>query len=150
MGRFIWQGTNVLEKTTRHVLQTTPGVRFTPPALSSASIVVSAKARNLEPPNPHRRSRFLTSFDDLFKPELPSSKPYPFREPDEDSLRDKIQQSMEDSIIPSVDVTPIRSISERVPLKERIKTILNTERPRRMRRRGWFERIVGKKKVQKM
>jgi len=56
---------------------------------------------------------------------------------------------MEDSIIPSVDVTPVKSIKERIPLKERIKTILNTEKPRR-RRRGWLERIVGKKKVQKM
>jgi hypothetical protein len=110
---------------------------------------LSVNIRNLEPPNPHRRSRFLTSFDDLFKPELPSSKPYPFRDGDEDSLPDKIRQGMEDSIIPSVDVTPVKSIKERIPLKERIKTILNTEKPRR-RRRGWLERILGKKKVQKM
>ena len=104
---------------------------------------------NLEPPNPHRRSRFLTSFDDLFKPDLPSSKQYPFRDGDDDSLRDKIRQGMEDSIIPSVDVTPVKSVKERVPLKERIRTILNTEKPRR-RRRGWLERIVGNKKAQKI
>ena len=103
--------------------------------------------RNLEPPNPHRRSRFLTSFDDLFKPDLPSSSPYPFQDNDDDSLRDKIRQGMEDSIIPSVNVTPVKSLKERVPLKERIKTMLNTERPRR-RRRGWIERIVGKKQGQ--
>ena len=104
--------------------------------------------RNLEPPNPHRRSRFLTSFDDLFKPNLPSSSPYPFHDNDDNSLRAKIRQGMEDSIIPSVNVTPVKSLKERIPLKERIKTMLNTERPRR-RRRGWIERIVGKKQGQK-
>ena len=124
---------------------------YSSPVFLSSLCLLYANNRNLAPPNPHRRSRFLTSFDDLFNPNLPTSTPYPFREPDENSLRDKIRQGMEDSIIPSVEVTPVKSIAERVPLRERIKTILNTEKPRRLRRRGWFERIVGKKKkVQKI
>jgi hypothetical protein len=95
------------------------------------------------PPNPHRRSRFLTSFDDLFKPDLPSSQLYRFKEgQDDDSLREKIRQGMEDSIVPSVQGTPIKR--ERIPLRERIRGLMNSERPKR-RKRGWMERIVGKK-----
>jgi hypothetical protein len=98
----------------------------------------------LEPPNPHRRSRFLTSFDDLFKPDLPSSQLYRFKESkDDDSLREKIRQGMEDSIVPSIQGTPIKS--ERIPLRERIRGLMNSERPKR-RKRGWMERIVGKKR----
>ena len=103
---------------------------------------------NLEPPNPHRQSRFLTSFDELFKPDLPSSQRYPFKEEREnldEELRNQIKQGMEDSIIPSVQVTPVKS--ERVPLKERIRGLINSERPKR-RRRMWFEKIVGKKRHQ--
>jgi hypothetical protein len=48
---------------------------------------------------------------------------------------------MEDSIVPSVQGTPTRT--ERIPLRERIKGLMNSERPKR-RKRGWMERIVGK------
>ena len=152
MGRFIWEGKNNGKETARNVLQSIASV---PPPIAPANklspmlaIDFETDIRNLEPPNPHRRSRFLTSFDDLFKPDLPSSSPYPFQDNDDCSLRDKIRHGMEDSIIPSVNVTPVKSLKERVPLKERIKTMLNTERPRR-RRRGWIEKIVGKKQGQK-
>jgi hypothetical protein len=50
---------------------------------------------------------------------------------------------MEDSIIPSVAGTPVKR--ERIPLRERIKGLMNSERPKR-RKRGWMERIVGKKR----
>jgi len=67
------------------------------------------------------------------------------RESHDEELRNQIKQGMEDSIIPSVQVTPVKS--ERVPLKERIRGLINSERPQR-RRRGWLEKIVGKKRLQ--
>jgi hypothetical protein len=101
---------------------------------------------NLEPPNQYRRSRFLTSFDELFKPDLPSSQRYPFKEesnPEDEALRERIRQGMEDSIVPSAKGTPVKT--ERIPLKERIRGLINTERPKK-RKRFWFEEIVGKKR----
>jgi hypothetical protein len=49
---------------------------------------------------------------------------------------------MEDSIILSIQVTPVKS--ERIPLKERIRGLMYNDRPRRRRKR-WLEKIVRKK-----
>ena len=54
---------------------------------------------------------------------------------------------MEDSIIPSAQATPIKA--ERIPLKERIKNLMNAERPKR-RRKGWLDRIIVGKRKQKL
>jgi len=141
MGRYFWRRENGSTEKTWHVLWSTTTVTY-------HSAIRLTRRLNLEPPNPHpRQSRFLTSFDELFKPELPSSQRYPFmdRESHDEELRNQIKQGMEDSIIPSVQVTPVKS--ERVPLKERIRGLINSERPQR-RRRGWLEKIVGKKRLQ--
>jgi len=114
------------------------------PRKRPATFLGRLQTLNLHPPNPHRQSRYLTSFDDLFKPELPSAQRYPFKE-DGDSLRERIRQGMEDSIIPSTQVTPSKTV--RVPLKERIRGMMNKEKPKK-RRRGWLEKIVGKKQFQ--
>lgn len=109
---------------------------------------ILTRSINLEPPNPHLRSNFLTSFDELFKPELPSSQRYTFKEErdaDDNSVREKIKQGMEDSIIPSTQVTPVKN--ERIPLKELIRELMNNER-RKRRKRGWLEKIVGLKRWQ--
>jgi hypothetical protein len=93
----------------------------------------------------YRESRVLTSFDELFKPEPPSSQRYIFKEikeADDDSLRDQLRQGMEDSIIPSGETTPVKI--KRTPLKERIRNLLNSERTRR-RRKGWLEKLTGSK-----
>jgi hypothetical protein len=142
MGGYFWRKENSPTEKTRHVIWSTTKV------ILYSTIALTCRL-NLEPPNPHpRQSRFLTSFDELFKPELPSSQRYPFREDREihdEELRNQIRQGMEDSIIPSVQATPVKS--ERVPLKERIRGLINSERPKR-RRRGWLEKIVGKKRLQ--
>ena len=58
-----------------------------------------------------------------------------------------MKQVMEDSIIPSVQVTPVK-VEERIPLKERIRGLLNSERTSglKRRKRNWFDKIVGKTK----
>jgi hypothetical protein len=71
---------------------------------------------------------------------LPIAQPY---QDDDTSLKDKIRQGMEDSIVPSTQVTPIKTA--RIPLKERIRSMMNKEKPPK-RRRGWLEKIVGRKR----
>jgi hypothetical protein len=91
----------------------------------------------------YRASRVLTSFDDLFKPELPSSEPYAFKEgrdTDKEWLRDRIRRGMEDTILPTYETTPVKI--KRTPLKEQIRSLLNSERSRK-RQKGWLDKLTG-------